>query len=224
MLQPGSSIGIRKAGRAIRLPYFSRNHLGHCPLGDQTPPGKILRIQESLSTWLGKKTATKREILSLVGLLQHATRVVRCGRTFVARMYATAAKVKELHYFTRLNREFRSDIAWWYTFIQCWNGLSMLHKFKSPTYRFTIHTDASGSWGCGAFMSGQWLQWKWSTEWAFQGIMAKELVPIVLSCIVWDPQLIQQSVATDTVWQFKLGKCDCLSKNQPSSHFRFYQV
>ena len=48
---------------------------------------------------LGKKSATK-EILSLIGLLQHATRVVRCGRTFVAWMCATAAKVNELHFFT----------------------------------------------------------------------------------------------------------------------------
>ena len=80
---------------------------------------KLLRIKESLGRWLLKKTATKREILSLVGLLQHATKVIQCGRTFVARMYATAAKVKQLHYFTRLNKEFRSDIAWWHTFIHC---------------------------------------------------------------------------------------------------------
>ena len=30
----------------------------------------------------------------------------------MARMYATAAKVKQLHLFTRLTKEFRSDIAW----------------------------------------------------------------------------------------------------------------
>ena len=192
------NLGIPLASEKLEGPATSLTFLGitldTARMEIRLPPKKLLRIQESLSKWLGKKSATKREILSLVGLLQHATRVVRCGRTFVARMYATAAKVKELHYFTRLNKEFRSDIAWWHTFIQCWNGLSMLHKSKSPSYRFTIHTDASGSWGCGAFMSGQWLQWEWSTEWAPQGIMAKELVPIVLSCIAWGSQLTHQSV------------------------------
>jgi len=52
----------------------------------------------------------KKEILSLVGLLQHATKVVRPGRTFVARMYTTAAKLQKMHFITRLNREFHSDV------------------------------------------------------------------------------------------------------------------
>ena len=55
-----------------------------------------------------KKKAIKREILSLVGLLlQHATKVVRSGRTFVVRKYSTAAKINKLSYYTRLNKEFR---------------------------------------------------------------------------------------------------------------------
>ena len=46
------------------------------------------------SQWVFKEEkASKRDILSLVGLLQHATKVVRPGRTFVARMYTTAAKL-----------------------------------------------------------------------------------------------------------------------------------
>jgi len=33
-------------------------------------------------------------------------------------MYATAGKVKQLGYFTRLGRKFRSDLAWWYTYLE----------------------------------------------------------------------------------------------------------
>ena len=43
-------------------------------------------------------------------------------------------------------------------------------------------------------MSGQWLQWEWPNEWALQGIMVKELAPVVLSCIVWGLQLAKQPV------------------------------
>ena len=50
------------------------------------PEEKLARIQETLKQWLTKKNATKRKILSLVGQLQHATKVVRCDRTFTARM------------------------------------------------------------------------------------------------------------------------------------------
>ena len=84
---------------------------------------KLSRICTLLTSWLTKKKATKRDILSLVGILQHAGKVVRPGRTFTARMYSAAARVKELHYFTRLNMEFWSG---WYTFITSWNGLSFL--------------------------------------------------------------------------------------------------
>ena len=41
-----------------------------------------------------KKKATKLEILSLVGLLQHTIKVVKPGCTFLSQMYETAAKVK----------------------------------------------------------------------------------------------------------------------------------
>ena len=128
------------------------------------PHDKLLRIQVALTEWSKKKkNATEREILSLVGLLQHATKVVRCRRTFIARMYAMVAKIKELHFFTRLNKEFKSDLAWWYAFVQHWNGFSILLPPNLP--QTTIQTDASGSWGCGTVYNNHWLQWQWPDIW-----------------------------------------------------------
>ena len=115
------------------------------------PEDKLSRIRAQLTIWLGKKKATKREILSLVGLLQHATKVVRPGRTFVSRMYSTAAKLKELYYYTRLNKDFRSDLHWWHVFVSHWNGLSLLQGTSNENnHDYCIQTDASGSWGCAA--------------------------------------------------------------------------
>lgn len=81
------------------------------------PPVKLQGIRNQVAARLRKKNATKRDILSLVGLLQHATKVVTPGRTFVTRMYATAAKVKKLSHRTRLTTEFRSDLYWWHLFV-----------------------------------------------------------------------------------------------------------
>ena len=159
------------------------------------PDDKLQRIRQELITWMGKKKATKRHILSLVGLLQHATKVIRCGRSFVSRMYAAAAKVKELDYYTWLNREFRSDLLWWHTFMDSWNGLSLLRtKSLPPAADHCIQTDASGNWGCGAFFEGNWFQWQWHDEWINVSIMAKELVPITFSCAVWGPKLSKTRV------------------------------
>lgn len=76
----------------------------------QLPDDKLQGIRDEISRWLHKKKATKRHILSLVVLLQHATKVVWSGRTFVARMYSTAGKLKEMYFYTRLNRDFRLDL------------------------------------------------------------------------------------------------------------------
>ena len=68
---------------------------------------KFISLKSAITEWVGRKNATKREVLSLVGQLQHACKVVRYGRTFVDRMYSTASKIKEPYFYTRLNKAFR---------------------------------------------------------------------------------------------------------------------
>ena len=111
---------------------------------------------------------------------------VQCGRPFLSRMYAKAAKVKQLDYYAYLNRDFRSDLHWWNTFLVSCNGLSLLRNI-SVAPQFHIHTDASGSWGCGVVFRDQWLQLPWVESWFRANIMAKELAPIILSKAVWGP-------------------------------------
>ena len=200
-------LGIPLATEKLEGPSTSLTFLGividTAKMEIRLPEEKLHRIRLELETWVGKRRATKRQILALVGLLQHATKVIRCGRSFVARMYAAAARVKELDYFTRLSLEFRSDLSWWRSFIGIWNGLSLLQSkaWASPP-DFCIATDASGNWGCGAYLMGMWLQWQWPPENFNIGIMAKELIPILLSCTVWGPKLSQTRV---------LFQCDNLS-------------
>ena len=127
-----------------------------------------------------------------LSLLQHATKVGRSGRTFVAWMYQSAAKLKKLKYFTRLTQSFCSDLYWWHTFIVNCNGLCILRKPDHTSHvNFRVFTDASGSWGCGAQWERCWCQWQWPHP---IGIMAKELVPIVISCAVWGSSFAHKTV------------------------------
>ena len=199
LIKTCKELGIPLAMEKLEGPSTTLTFLGveidTAKMEIRLPDDKLQRIRQELVTWMGKKKATKRQILSLVGLLQHATKVIRCGRSFVSRMYATAAKVKELHYSTWLNKEFRSDLLWWHTFMASWNGLSLMRieSWSSPADH-CIQTDASGSWGCGAFFEGNWFQWQWPNEWLNASIMAKELVPITFSCAVWGPKLTRTRV------------------------------
>ena len=74
------------------------------------PDDKLHRIKTQVASCLSHKKATKRDILSLVGLPQHATKVVTLGRTFVSRMYGAAVCLKKLSHSTRLTKDFHSDL------------------------------------------------------------------------------------------------------------------
>ena len=110
-------------------------------------------------------------------------------------MYATASKLRKIHFSTRLNRDFRSDLLWWQTFLQSWNRSSILrHSSLSFSPDFVAYTDASGTWGCAAVLGSQWLQWQWPKEWSNVGIMAKELISILFTSIVWGAQLSRHHI------------------------------
>ena len=155
----------------------------------QLPAEKLCRLKGLIRTWQGKKSCKKRELLSLIGQLQHACRVVRAGRTFLRRMIELSTVPKELDHWVRLNQGFQSDLHWWATFLDDWNGVSMFDSVVHKTPSATLTSDASGRWGCGAFSSsGTWFQFRWPPAWDAVNITVKELLPIVVACAVWGHQ------------------------------------
>ena len=151
------------------------------------PAAKLDRLKSLLQEWGDRKACQRRDLESLIGVLNHACKVVRCGRTFLRRMLDLLHGVP-MHplrpHPIRLNKAFRSDLAWWRLFAAEWNGIS----FLPPTSRLPcrqLASDASGSWGCGAYCGSHWFQLCWDGRSAGLPIMVKELLPIVLACMVW---------------------------------------
>ena len=163
------------------------------------PPEKLRRLQVLVKSWQGKKSCKKRDLLSLIGQLQHACRVVKAGRTFLWRMIRLSTVPKELHHWVRLNRAFLSDLQWWDFFLEDWNGVMLCSGVSVQPPTGTITSDASGHWGCGAFNNkGQWFQLRWPAVWSDVHITVKELLPIVVACAVWGRQ-----------WRGKAVRCRC---------------
>ena len=48
-------------------------------------------------------------------------------------------------------------------------------------------SDASGSWGCGAWFGHEWFQLRWDARSFHLPITVKELLPIVLADAIWGP-------------------------------------
>ena len=160
------------------------------------PEEKLRRVQATVREWLGRKAGRRRELESLVGLLQHAAKVVRPGRRFVRRIIVIMTTVKDRDRFVRLNAEIRSDLCWWSEFMTNWNGIGII---RSPDQEVVdVESDASGSWGCGAVWGTHWLQWKWNSSAQQWDISPKELLPILLACVVWGK-----------LWSGKIVRCHC---------------
>ena len=159
------------------------------------PQDKLVEILGIARQWLGKKGCRRSELESLVGKLAHASTVVRPGKTFMRRMFELLAGIRKAHHHIRLGQSFRSDILWWVTFMEEWNGVALIPGHRRPRPSHHVWSDASGSVGCGAFdpASHQWFQLKWrqSREGLGEGIdsiLALELLPIVIACVIWGPR------------------------------------
>ena len=131
----------------------------------------------------------KCELQSVVGLLHDASIVITPGCTFLWKLIDL---IKSAHHcpsssFILLNLDAWSDILWWHTFIDDWNGLSMMQHSQCQHPDIVITSIASGSWDCGAYYGVHWLHYPQSslTRDYNYNITAKELLPIVLAAAVW---------------------------------------
>ncbi len=149
------------------------------------PTDKLDRLQALVTSWISRKAATKREMLSLIGQLSHACKVVIPGRSFLRQLIDLASSRHQLDHWIRLNESFRADLYWWHLFPRRWNGTSLISTHATSANTIVLVSDASGTWGCGAFYSRSWLQCRWTHSWADINIAAKEFVPILLGLGTW---------------------------------------
>ena len=151
------------------------------------PSEKLHRLRALLQEWAHKKVCTRKELESMIGLLNHACKVVRSERPFLRRMLDllhSEHRAPRSRRPIRLNVGFRSDLALWQQFAQDWNGVSFLlpHTYLPQA---VVTSDVSGSWGCCAWHQQSWFQVPWDKRSQHLSIAAKELIPIILACVVW---------------------------------------
>ncbi len=159
------------------------------------PENKLACLQ-TLLKWVSFKFCKKRDLESLVGQLHDASTVIRSGRTFIRRLIdlLKSSYHRSSNSFIRLNVEARSDILWWHSFIQHWNGLSMMQQARKDNPDAVLTSDASGSWGCGPFSNADWFQHCWYLDTRDYHITAKELIPIIIAMAIWGPAWANKSI------------------------------
>lgn len=92
---------------------------------------KLQRVKAVVQEWLGCKLGRRRELESLMSLLQHAMKIVWPRWRFVRRVVALMTSVYNRDCFIRLNAEICLDLEWWHQFIQQLNRISLLRTKPS---------------------------------------------------------------------------------------------
>ena len=126
---------------------------------------KTEKLQTVICSLQCHRKCTKRELLSLIGSLSFATRVVVPGRPFLSRLIKLRCTVRKFEHFVYLNQGVREDLFMWTEFLRHWNGRSFFledHLTAAPD--FELYTDASGAHGHGAYYQGQWFRGDFETS------------------------------------------------------------
>lgn len=154
------------------------------------PPNKLLRITAIIDSFRNRKSVTKRELLSLLGHINFASRVIVQGRSFTSYLLTLASSAKKLHHHVHFTKECQRDLQMWYSFMNQWNGHSVfLNDVAQLACDIDLYTDAAGSIGFGGYYNGQWFQSRWPSEISLDNsdmsIAYMELYPIVIAAMLW---------------------------------------
>ena len=148
------------------------------------PPDKLEDIHQALHRWSARTRCKKQELLSLIGTLSFAAKVVPAGRSFLRRMIDTSTTARNPQETISLPEAFKLDLAWWQAFATPWNGQSFFLLLQwTPSPDLELFTDSSGTIGYGAYCQGQWFNGRWTSEQLHHSIQWKELY--TPSC--WQP-------------------------------------
>ena len=184
------SLGVPLSSKKTEGPCHVIEYLGifldSIKMEARLPRDKIVRIQQIIESFSMRNSCTKKELLSLLGHLNFACRVILPGRSFMSHLIKLSTTVKKLHHHVHL-KSCRPDLAMWSSFLEGWNGVSFfINDDITNAADISLFTDATLT-SFGGIYVNQWFQgdfpWELSNE---QTSMAfYELYPIVMACVLW---------------------------------------
>ena len=125
----GNPLEVSKCEGPATTIVFLGLELDSIKLEIRLPESKLRRLLLLLKKWEGKRAGKKRDLLSLIGYLHHASKAMRQGRSFLRRLINLSMAVKPMDGFIQLNLAARSDIRWWSVYASQWNGISLMSQF-----------------------------------------------------------------------------------------------
>jgi len=153
-----------------------------------------------IKTLLNRRKCRKRELLSVLGHMSFASRVVIPGRTFVHYLFNLTTHVRSLESHITINRQAQLELTMWYRHLSEWNGTFFFLDPKITTsHDLAFSTDASTTIGCGAIFGNEWFAHKWSEQMlqlpsSETSTALFEIIPIVIAAVIWGSRWVRKRI------------------------------
>ena len=150
------------------------------------PTKKLEEIRQKLLEFSKRRRASKRQLQSLVGVMNWAAAVIYGGRVFLRRVIDLTNTLRQKMDRVLLSSDMRHDIEFWLEFMTSFNGKSAVLDKQPIT---TVYTDACMA-GCGGVYGNDWFYCNWALDWSTVDslhINHKELLAVVLAAARWAP-------------------------------------
>ena len=101
------------------------------------PTNKLQQLKRTLANWSNTKNPTKRQLQSLIRLLNHVASVVPPDRMFMHDLIENMKRPTFLDQRTRFTAGAKEDIAGWFMFTDGWNGVGFFPRLTmNPSPRW----------------------------------------------------------------------------------------
>ncbi|XP_067260176.1 uncharacterized protein [Chanodichthys erythropterus] len=184
------------------------------------PKDKIDRIIAISSNLLEAPQCSKRDLLSLLGHLNYAMRIVPQGRPFISHLLSLASSIQELDNTISLTPSCLADLKLWIMFLKQWNGLTFFYEdIQSHSSDLPLYTDAAPSVGFGGFYKSHWFTSTWPPELSESNQHAAssalfELYPVVIAAFLWGHEWSSKSIEFHCD---NLATVHCINKGRSNS-------
>ncbi|PPQ76790.1 hypothetical protein CVT26_001757 [Gymnopilus dilepis] len=203
---------------------FETDYLGfHWNIAEKTVQlveKKRMKYLTKLQAFLQKRKASKKDVTSIHGTLQHVAFVFRDGRSFLPTLSKFAASFRSKFTSRTINSSIRNELSWWLTALSIPNVKRTLNP--RPTIDPDIWVDASTSWGIGLVVGERWAAWHCIKGWKSDGrdIGWAEAVAIELA-VLWltvnplyhDAQILIRGDNTAVIDAYRKGRSTNKQRN-----------
>ncbi|KAE8597530.1 hypothetical protein XENTR_v10016498 [Xenopus tropicalis] len=120
------------------------------------------------------------------------------GRVFNRRLIYLTMGINNPNWHLHVPSSVKEDLLVWQQFLSISNGRTCWQEEFIENSAIQLFTDAAGSTGFGAYLSGRWCCAAWPAEWREQeltgNLVLLEIFPVLVALEIWGPLLANKHI------------------------------